>query len=318
MNSNLRPVRSDIFKRIEFCPICGSTDRKNAWKIAKDPRFSPQSFGPSGHNLWASIDYVEVLQCADCGLRYRSEYFRTEVYDKVYTDKYHDGLESLKHDRLWQQRLSRIKRVQTGGELLDIGCGYGSFLSLAASDFSCTGVEVSRTACRKAAENTALEIHCDRLEKVRFANDFFDVITLWDVLEHIVSPHELMREIARILKPGGTLWICTGDTGAILPRILRSRWSYYCLIDHICFYDLKLLKWLLNEHDLRMIDSFYENASVSHLIKFFRLVMVVLTKQFLATSNSFVKTPQLSTYLRSKGEPAIPDFSTQIVVVATK
>ena len=91
-----------------------------------------------------------------------------------------------------------------GARLLDIGCGHGFFLDkMARKGWAVEGIEVSRPGREYARKTLGLSIHSKPLEDMAFANERFDVVTLFYVIEHVHDPGMLLKEVFRILRPGG-------------------------------------------------------------------------------------------------------------------
>jgi 2-polyprenyl-3-methyl-5-hydroxy-6-metoxy-1,4-benzoquinol methylase len=108
------------------------------------------------------------------------------------------------------------------GSLLDVGCATGSFLSLAqAKGWECRGVEVSAFAAALARERTGCEIFCGRLEDAPFGGSAFDVITMWDLLEHLPDPLQGLEKARALLKPSGLLLVNTPNENSLLRRVAR-------------------------------------------------------------------------------------------------
>lgn len=96
------------------------------------------------------------------------------------------------------------------GRVLDFGCAQGLFLNIARTNgFEPVGVELSESAAQTARERRGLEVHVasDGLAALKFPENHFTLITMWDVLEHLDAPEETLREIRRILHPGGLLFV---------------------------------------------------------------------------------------------------------------
>jgi SAM-dependent methyltransferase len=96
-------------------------------------------------------------------------------------------------------------------KILDIGCGYGYFLDMAnKSGWEPTGVEVVEDAVKSAREKVGYEnIFQGSLKETGLSGNFFDAITLWDVLAIVDNPYDEIRECLRLLKPGGIIGIRT-------------------------------------------------------------------------------------------------------------
>jgi SAM-dependent methyltransferase len=102
-----------------------------------------------------------------------------------------------------------------------------------------------------------------------FAPATFDLITLWDVLEHLPDPHAAVTEIHRLLRPGGRLVLTTGDAGSLTARVCGRRWHLYTIPEHLFFYTRDSIERLLAAHSFR-IDSMRADSAfytVDYLIE---------------------------------------------------
>ncbi|MDM8561534.1 class I SAM-dependent methyltransferase [Candidatus Parabeggiatoa sp. HSG14] len=144
--------------------------------------------------------------------------------------------------KLLSKRYSEIR-------LLDVGCSNGAFIWIAKQlGIKAEGVEPAVKAA-KAATELGLKVHLGFLENIKLPENAFDVITLFEVIEHISNPMVLLAECYRILCPGGILVIGTGNTNSWTRRILKSRWDFFDIHQHgghINFYNPNSMAVLAN------------------------------------------------------------------------
>ena len=96
------------------------------------------------------------------------------------------------------------RKEAKGTRLMDIGCGYGFFLKeMARRGWAVEGIEVSGPGREYARQTLGLSVHSTPLEKMAFPKECFDVVTLFYVIEHLRDPGMVLKEVYRILKPGG-------------------------------------------------------------------------------------------------------------------
>src|SRR5262245_35407889 len=144
----------------------------------------------------------------------------------AYDDYLADGDNILRSSRL---RLDRIERVlgKRDGDLLDVGCATGFFLKAAAErGFTPHGVDISRYCVDHIVEPAA-RVHCGTLEGARYPTARFDVITMWDVIEHLKDPARALSECRRIVKSDGALVVMTPNIESVIARVTRTRWVCY-------------------------------------------------------------------------------------------
>lgn len=116
--------------------------------------------------------------------------------------------------------LTRSTGPARGLRLLDIGCSSGLFLDQARkAGFDVHGAELSPESSAFARAHFALPVHSGDWRDGGFADGSFDVVTLFDVIEHLADPLAELRAVARLLKPGGLLLQSTPDIDGLLPRL---------------------------------------------------------------------------------------------------
>lgn len=118
----------------------------------------------------------------------------------------HEEADKLQYASLLMQQLQQLKIER--GKLLDIGAGRGELLRVARQDgWMAVGIETSPTFAQYAVSYSGAEIISKPLEDCGFEDNAFDAVVLGAVLEHLYNPAEVIKEITRILKPGGALFI---------------------------------------------------------------------------------------------------------------
>ncbi|OGT02357.1 MAG: hypothetical protein A2Y51_04215 [Gallionellales bacterium RIFCSPLOWO2_02_60_31] len=125
--------------------------------------------------------------------------------------------------------------------LLDVGCSSGAFLHAAVKlGFRAEGVEPAPKAAA-TAQAAGLKVHQGLLQEASYADGQFDAITLFEVIEHLQHPQELLQECRRILRPGGILLVGTGNAGSWSMAAMGARWEYLHIArhgGHVSFFNL--------------------------------------------------------------------------------
>jgi SAM-dependent methyltransferase len=111
------------------------------------------------------------------------------------------------------------------GRLLDMGCGLGFFLRATSAHpkWERYGCEISPSAARYAREKLGQNVICTRLEDADLPFGSFDIVTLWDVLEHILQPDPLLRRCHALLRQGGICFVRSPNISVHLPRARLAR-----------------------------------------------------------------------------------------------
>ncbi|GBF42874.1 methylase/methyltransferase [Leptospira ellinghausenii] len=155
-----------------------------------------------------------ILECQNCGHVY-SSYEQEEHYEG-----YWDGAEQT-YDLEWWDNAHRavyadfIKTYlgESKGNLLDVGCGLGFFVKAVLTKkpgWTAVGYEISKQAVKFANEQNGMKtVYAGLVQDSKLPKESFDIITLWDVIEHIPKPHSLLTYLHGLLKPGGVLFLQT-------------------------------------------------------------------------------------------------------------
>ena len=134
------------------------------------------------------------------------------------------------------------------GNLLDVGANFGHFAAAAASDFTVHGLEPSAVAVEWARAHLDVRIETGSVYDER--PDFhgrFDVITMWDVIEHLPDPTRALANLRGWLKPGGVLCLSTPAMGSAVARLMGRHWHYLDLVQHVALFDRRNVSTTLRQ-----------------------------------------------------------------------
>lgn len=155
------------------------------------------------------------------------------------------------------RRLDQHCPVRRGDKVLDIGCAYGLFLRLLEERGAKTyGLDISGHAIEQAKRQTDAElIVADANEPLPYPNSYFRLITMFDVLEHLVSPSRTLSEIKRLLEPGGQLALTTVNARAASRFLKPSYWTADKDPTHLYVFDPFSLKFLLGRAGFSVVHA---------------------------------------------------------------
>ena len=259
-------------KKITQCPICGSSRFEILYSdiddyIGRNAKFS-------------------VCKCNDCSHAFTSPLPDENYINEYYSDNYYSYNVDIGN---YNQKIKfRIKRwlylsaqknliyrliskpivQQTAifpqyipnGKILDVGCGNGSFLSFMKDIGWCTyGTEISQKAVDEALKN-GHDVFAGSITEANYPSNNFDTVTLNNVLEHISEPALLLREIYRILKPGGELIICVPNFSSFSRKIFETYWAGLLVPEHLHHFTSDSLKKLVSS-------SGYENILIKGIYR---------------------------------------------------
>jgi 2-polyprenyl-3-methyl-5-hydroxy-6-metoxy-1,4-benzoquinol methylase len=172
-----------------------------------------------------------VLCCLRCSLTFVHPVPEGVALEEHYNGDYYRewiGPRRTRRATMWRKRLDKVEKEGARGRLLDVGCGEGVFLGQAAKrGWEIWGTELSSYAARYASSVLGREIFRGELYDASFPGQFFDVVTLWHVLEHVRHPARYMAEIRRVIRPGGLLVIAVPNVDDLFMqaayRVVRGR-----------------------------------------------------------------------------------------------
>lgn len=206
----------------DTCVLCGSTERL--------PVFD-------------TVPYA-VVRCGACGLARVSpmpgEGDRGRINDAIYSaveyrDRYFKDRGNFL--RWFRRKLRLIERYRPGkGRILDIGCSYGFFVEEALRrGWDAYGCELNPVTAAAAKAGAGGRVHSGPLETMDFSGGF-DVITLWDVIEHQPDPRDFMQKVSAMLKPGGILCVQAPNFGSYIAGLKGAAWDWLTPGDHLYFF----------------------------------------------------------------------------------
>lgn len=218
-------------KQIQHCPACQDTQKK----------------------LRGEKNNFNIFSCQTCGSLLTFEKGKKEGFD--YCD-YYDG-HNLEVPEFVNKRLTEIVRsfekFRQNNRFLDVGCGAGTLLNAAIGEnWDVQGLEVSAPSVEHLRRKGIKVFHGD-LNSAKFPSDHFDVVTSVEVLEHVEEPEKLLKEIYRILRPGGLFWGTTPHGKGASARLLGAKWSCVAPPEHLQLFSVKGIRILLSENKFRNI-----------------------------------------------------------------
>jgi SAM-dependent methyltransferase len=198
-----------------------------------------------------------VVQCQDCGLLRQNPRPTAESIDFYYRADYEPyaiaPADEKSRWRRWDRRYGlgkrrrAIERFVSEGRLLDVGCATGNFLDEMRRNgrWKVEGVEPNREAASYAQERLGLEVLVGHLEEVALPSASFDVITMWNVLEHLHDPLGSIRAVDRLLKPGGLFVFSIPNMESLEARVFGQYWLGWELPRHLYFFPRPVLTGIL-------------------------------------------------------------------------
>lgn len=209
------PARSND---VPVCPLCGSEHsakmgiRGTREYFGADPNCEPHLV-------------TDVVRCQACDFIYADPMHENmgQLEKAYYSDpEKYSATAGCESSKMYQTRLEFIAKYKTRGALLDVGAGKGEFLAQAVHEgWEVQGIEPSPSFRKYAKDRCGIELHAGCLgDPGTLPENYFDVITLNHVLEHVVQPYALLDLIRRYLKEDGILFIEVPNCDSYFLRVL--------------------------------------------------------------------------------------------------
>lgn len=271
------------------CAICGTAGAATQLYPAN---FDFAAFNPavfSARRLPDRIHY-RMVRCNRCGLVRSDPIAPPEVLAALYAESTFDyGTEVASLQATYGRYLDSLAAFGAArGALLEVGCGNGFFLEEARRRGYATvhGVEPSRAAIEHAVPEIQPHIRCDVMRPGLFASERYDVICMFQVLDHIPDPNPVIEECFRILNPGGLLLCINHNIAAVSARLMRSL-SPIVDIEHTFLFSPRTMELLFKKHGFEikrsgMVRNSYRMHYLMRLLPF----PGALKKMLLATIGS--------------------------------
>ncbi len=205
------------------CLLCGSTERQVLYRGKDRLHHVPGEF--------------TLVECTRCGFIYLSPRPDRDEIRHFYPSDYlpfrpaiHEERSPLRRfDRLFglYRRCRLIRQLKSRGSLLDVGCGTGDFLAVMQSypGWTVRGLEPHAEAAAQARAQYGLSIDPVYLDDLPYQDGAFDVVTMWDVLEHLPRPRESLGRLRRVLRSDGVLVIGLPNRDSLDAKLFGQYWA---------------------------------------------------------------------------------------------
>ena len=245
------------------CPLCGSfdeavVDQVNDTLMVEINRYLPTDYP----RLTEQLQNIR-RQCADCGLIYLSPRLSDKSLSTVYSYWYGFAYQRVMGDpehvseRLREFEKHHLRLLEeyctVRGRLLDVGCGSGLFLQLAqCHGWQVSGVELDPDTAAWAREKGGIpDVRCGTLDVTLESNECFDVVTMFDYLEHTTNPGRDLDLLIERLAPDGTLMIRVPNATSWQARLMGSGWLAI-MPTHLSYFTPEVLQKTLVKYGLQI------------------------------------------------------------------
>ena len=218
--------------------------------------------------LWRCIDCGLVFvypqpAVADLTVLYGEEYFTNANSNELGYSDYEGDRQNI--HRTFRRRLNSLQTVHPAkAAVLDVGCAYGMFLEVAAeAGWDVQGIDISEHAVERAQERLGDRVRAGVFLEEELPAGRYDVVTMWDYLEHTLDPKADLAKARRLLVDGGILALATPDVGSLAAKIFGHRWMGYKLDEHLVYFSRATMRRFLEEAGFQIISMKHEGKYVS-------------------------------------------------------
>jgi SAM-dependent methyltransferase len=231
------------------CRLCGA----DSYDVVYEAQYDREKFVDPVEKFRASGDELLVdrlVRCRSCGLRYVNPRLRSDLIVSGYCEgEDHTYLSQLgARERTFARSLDKIEHAAGGrGRLLDIGTAAGAFVAAARDrGWDAEGCEPNRWMAEWGSRHYGIRIRQGGVLEQDYEEGSFDVITLWDVIEHTPDPSAVLERCHALLKPRGVLVVNYPDIGSWIARLLGRRWLFLSSV-HLYYFDRRTIRLMLEK-----------------------------------------------------------------------
>ena len=249
---------------------------------------------------------IKFRKCKECNFVFVYPLPSIETQQKYYDSSYQEGGYRLYQEsqelriKLNTKRFDDLAEYSLKGNILDIGCGAGFFLDVASKNgLNTFGIELSSEATKKTKLRHP-NVFNGTLEDAKYPDGFFDIITIFDLIEHVMDPNQTIKEVNRILNPGGLAVFTTPDISSWHAKVLKKNWYQINPLQHLYYFSPKTMTMILKKNNfeilkieknfkifriddiIKMMEFYY--PSLYKIVRFFK---PILSKKFLLKERLF-------------------------------
>ena len=256
-------IHSKMYSKNNSCLICGSCDQEVVYHFNELPEH--KRIGPPKN----------IVKCQKCDLVFCSPRNEKETMLKIYENTYwHEYAISVKelpiteriNDflKISDERVSYIQKIKNKGSLLDVGCSMGFLVHSATQQgYNAFGIDLNHRDIQ--AGNEKFQINLKKAFLKDIVKDDYDIITSYNVIEHVSDPKQMLKEMKKRLKKDGIIVIGTHDIESNSHKNERENWKHIIPTEHMYYFSINTLDKLCNTIGLGLISTYkpIDNGFVS-------------------------------------------------------
>lgn len=258
-----------------LCPVCCGSKfkvlRPSAYPKGLDEVQSLTLYSASSdHKL-----FDQLVECSNCSLVYLNprikqnlilDSYRSAI-DPIFIKQNNHRIKTFENNLRWSTKY--LQKALNHAKVLDIGCAGGAFPKAANNlGFDVIGVEPSVWMSDYARKTYGLDIRTGTLTDCFFESGSFDVVTMWDVIEHLTDPSAVLQEVKRIIKDDGIFIINFPDYSSYARKFLKFKWPFFLSV-HLIYFTPETIKNILLENgfEISVSKPYWQTLQLGYVLK---------------------------------------------------
>jgi len=258
------------------CPLCESHKFKVLLPAHYPGDMDKDKLLEVYHSSSDDTLFDQLVECEKCSLVYLNPRIKEQLIlesyksavDTIFIEQNENRIKTFKNSIKYISKKYDIKLTESTN-VLDIGCAGGAFPK-AASDLglSVIGLEPSSWLAEQARNRYGLDVRAGVLEEHNFDRSSFDVVTLWDVIEHLTRPDAVINQIHMLLKDDGILVINYPDYDSWVRRFLKFRWPFFLSV-HLIYFTPETIKKFLQKEKYVVVEikPYFQTLEFGYILK---------------------------------------------------
>lgn len=195
-----------------------------------------------------AYDRSFLVKCKNCGFVFSKKIPGNNELSAIYTNYPRFTTLSPITVKRYNELLDKFESFKQTGNILDLGCSNGLFLEVAKNrGWNVYGTEYAQESIDYCAKNNIKVFKSDQLP-AEFYELKFDVVTSFEVIEHINNPNEDMELVNKVIRKGGAFYFTTPNFNALSRFILKEKWNVIDYPEHLSYYTPSTINYLLTKH----------------------------------------------------------------------
>ena len=252
--------------------------------------------------------YVDIKRCNNCGHIFANLSLSNDELKKIYDTDYFESAEykdykseTVSINKNFNRLILKLKKhLQNTKQkkLLEVGAAYGFFINIAKLHFNLAiGTEIASEPSRYARENYNIDVRNLDIIEWDFDNIKFDLVCMWDVIEHLHSPNKYLQKLSVNMKKNSIIALTTPDIGSLVARVRKQNWRQIHPPTHVHYFNKKSIETILNNNGFKIIEYTHFGRYRSLGMIFYIIFVLRLKIPIIYNIISFLKLDKVNTYL---------------------